>query len=323
MSEKNTHVVPDGSKEGHISAEDDEDLALASEAPATDAVRSEASQSDLGQTKTRGGPRTTVGKQSSSKNARRHGILSPDPSAGGESPKDYATFLAGLETHFQPVGMYEKELVAQVANEFWALHRITRAISALVDLRTERIDPPPRVSFMKPMHHSTKWSDYSRPFEAKSDLEYLESLIDKTILSSEIVDDVIRAIGAAGFVIPAHDPASCKPNNVRSLRKFLLETATINHEEVDQVVKSAAAVLQQVHDLAEGAADKVKRIRTDAASRAERAAASNLPALDDYGLLLRYKRAHERALEMWLGLLEASQRARSGDLAPPVRLHIS
>jgi len=176
---------------------------------------------------------------------------------------------------------------------------------------------------MKPMLHSTKWSDYSRPFEAKIDLEYLESLIDKMILGSEVVEDVIRAIGAAGFVIPAHDQASCKPNDVGSLRKCLAETATINHEEVDQVVKSAAAVLQDAHELAEGAAYKVRQIRADAARRADRAAASNLPALGDYGLLLRYKRAHERALEMWVGLLEASQRARSGDLAPPVRLHIS
>ena len=99
--------------------------------------------------------------------------------------------------------------------------------------------------------------------------------------------------------------------------------ADANGVEVTMVIKKATAVLQDVFDLVMGAEEKVRRIQVEQGERAERAAASHLPDLDEYERLSRYKRSHERSLEKWVALLEASQRARSGDLAPPIRLHVS
>ena len=125
--------VKDGSSEIRRDGEDGRSVRAvrAGAAPILD----DGSPPDLGAPNPKGGPRTAQGKQASSKNARRFGILSPDPSAGGESTEDHQALLAGIRAHFQPVGTYEEELVANIVNEFWALHRITRATSALIDLR--------------------------------------------------------------------------------------------------------------------------------------------------------------------------------------------
>jgi len=270
-----------------------------------------------------GGPRTPAGKARASSNARRHGILSPDPSAGGESPEDYEALLAGIGAHFQPVGIYEEEVVANIVNEFWALHRIARATSALIDLRTERIEQPPRVSFTKPMVNRTCWSAYNRPLETYVELEVLDTYADSLVLGPEIVSDVMRATEEAGFTVPMVDQGSLAPDSVGFVRHFFSLTALANGVDSSRVIKKVCAELNTAFDLACGAEDKMRRSQIERAKRAKRAATSHLPDLDDYERLVRYKRAHERSLEKWVAALEASQRARSGDLDPPIRVHIS
>jgi len=271
----------------------------------------------------RGGPRTAQGKQASSKNACRFGILSPDPSAGGESTEDYQAFLAGIRAHFQPVGSYEEELVANIVNEFWALHRITRATSALIDLRAKRIDPPPRISVMKPILERNKWSAYARPLESYVEFKLLDTEADGLLFSPEIVGDVMRAAEEAGFTMPIMDSMSLTSDGAQFVRKFLTLTAMANGVDKAKVVRKTSAVLKMASDLACGAEQKIKRLQREQAKRDKRAATSNLPDLDDYDRLVRYKRSHERSLEKWVSALEVSQRARSGELDPPIRVHVS
>ena len=271
----------------------------------------------------RGGPRTPQGKARSSKNSRRHGIHSPDPSAGGEAYEDYEALLAGMQEDFQPVGMYEEELVAHIVDEFWALHRVTRAISALLDLRFAQIDPPPAVSLTKPMLQTTKWSEYKRPFEARLTLESLPTRADDALVGHEIVDDVIRATRVPDSVVAGFDPGLSAPNSVGFLRSFLSMAADAKGWEIEAMIQEVWFALENAYELAEGAAYHANRIRAEGVEKMKREATSYLPDFEDYDRLLRYKRAHERSLASWIASLEASKRARSGHLDPPIRLQIS
>jgi len=271
-----------------------------------------------------GGPRTPDGKKASSKNAWRHGILSPDPTAGGESPEEYKTLLEGMREHFRPFGFYEEELVAQITGEFISLHRVTQAISSAISLRFKRIDPPrPALLLKRIVPPPLNWSTYKRPFEARFALEHLDKHPDGLILEAEVVHEAIRAIGAEGLTMPDVDQNWPSPDTAGFLREFVGRVAEGNGIDVARVIKQAVAVLEYVVDLVVGADEKVRNILAEQAQRAEREATSHLPELDEYERLLRYKRAHERSLKDYVALLETSQRARAGELDPPLRVQVS
>jgi hypothetical protein len=218
----------------------------------------------------RRGPRTQEGKANSSKNARRHAIFSPDPTAGGESPGEYEALLAGMRDKFRPVNVYEEELIAQLTGEWIALHRITREISALINVRTAKIDPPPRVSLIKPIKQDMNWSAYRRPFEALSVLEHLELCNERSTLDPEIVGDIMRAIEAVVPEVPSFEIRDGPPTTVASVCLFFTALAEANDVELTVLITDTKKILRYVFDLAMGAEDKVNRIRKEQAERDDR-----------------------------------------------------
>ena len=78
------------------------------------------------------GPRTDAGKQRSSQNALKHGLLAVQSVIPGEDPADYDRLLTEFAERFLPSDPYERSLVRQMADAEWRLRRISRLESAFL-----------------------------------------------------------------------------------------------------------------------------------------------------------------------------------------------
>lgn len=68
------------------------------------------------------GPKTSVGKATSSWNSTRHGLLSTRlPLLDGQSRKQFTRLLHSLKQDLEPVGTLEEILVEKIAQEYWRL----------------------------------------------------------------------------------------------------------------------------------------------------------------------------------------------------------
>ncbi len=125
------------------------------------------------------GPRTPEGKERSSQNAFRHGLLArhifheKDPH---ESPDDFNTLLASLYDAHKPQGGAEVVLVQRIAVSYWRLCRAYRfEVRSIQDARDNCRPDPETGESPDPMH-------FVLPCFAEMDLLIrYEGLIDRTL----------------------------------------------------------------------------------------------------------------------------------------------
>ena len=79
------------------------------------------------------GPRTNAGKQRSSQNAVKHGLLAKQTLIPGENPADFEALLSSYEDTFQPANPVEDALVRQIADAEWRLRRVSRLEAAFLN----------------------------------------------------------------------------------------------------------------------------------------------------------------------------------------------
>lgn len=72
------------------------------------------------------GPRTAAGMAVSSKNARKHGLLSAEVVIPGEEPSEFASFRQAMLDDLSPVGQLELMLADRIVSSFWNLKRSGR-----------------------------------------------------------------------------------------------------------------------------------------------------------------------------------------------------
>jgi hypothetical protein len=98
--------------------------------------------------RTANGPRTAIGKQRSSQNARKYGVFSSSLLLKGESKTQFRSMLHGMKEYFQPEGEMENLLVENLALLSWRSRRVLRAECAEIEkeralvgvnVRTQRI----------------------------------------------------------------------------------------------------------------------------------------------------------------------------------------
>jgi hypothetical protein len=77
------------------------------------------------------GPKTPEGKARSSRNARKHGLLSKDITLPEENPEDFRQLLQAYCDDLQPVGETEEFLVHEIATCQWRLERARRSDTGL------------------------------------------------------------------------------------------------------------------------------------------------------------------------------------------------
>jgi len=72
------------------------------------------------------GPRTAAGRQVSSRNATRHGVLARTPLLPGEDPAELEALSAGLTERLGPEGGVEELLLDELVGVLWRLRRLAR-----------------------------------------------------------------------------------------------------------------------------------------------------------------------------------------------------
>ena len=70
------------------------------------------------------GPRTTAGKEASSRNGLKHGLCAGKHLLPGEDPEDFLALVNDLLNTFRPVGEGEEKLVLRIAADQWRLDRV-------------------------------------------------------------------------------------------------------------------------------------------------------------------------------------------------------
>jgi hypothetical protein len=71
------------------------------------------------------GPLTDEGKQRSSQNALKHGLLAKRSVIPGEDPAEFDALVTWFENTFNPSNAYEASLVRQMADAGWRLKRMS------------------------------------------------------------------------------------------------------------------------------------------------------------------------------------------------------
>jgi hypothetical protein len=79
------------------------------------------------------GPKTDAGKERSSQNSLKHGLLSARVVLPYENQSEYHALLAGLSDHYQPVGVDEITMVREVADNHWKIQRARRVEHAIIE----------------------------------------------------------------------------------------------------------------------------------------------------------------------------------------------
>lgn len=80
------------------------------------------------------GPKTPQGKEKSSINAYKHGVLSHRLFLDDESPEEYQQLLDGLQESLKPIGSLELMQVEKIAVCYWRQQRLVRAETASIEL---------------------------------------------------------------------------------------------------------------------------------------------------------------------------------------------
>ncbi len=78
------------------------------------------------------GPRTDEGKQRSSQNALKHGLLAKKSVIPGEDPAEFEAHLTRFQDTFNPSNAFETGLVRQMADADWRLLRINHLEAAFI-----------------------------------------------------------------------------------------------------------------------------------------------------------------------------------------------
>jgi hypothetical protein len=81
----------------------------------------------------RGGPRTTLGKERSRRNAVTHGIYAKVVLLKEENPTMLWALMKGFREAFQPVGVVEEALVEELATLKWRIRRLLTDVLEVPD----------------------------------------------------------------------------------------------------------------------------------------------------------------------------------------------
>ena len=85
------------------------------------------------------GPKTEVGKQTSRRNAVRHGLTAETVIGALEDADDYKAFEAVITADYDAQSAVERELVLQLASLLWRLRRATMMETGLFEIQAEHL----------------------------------------------------------------------------------------------------------------------------------------------------------------------------------------
>jgi hypothetical protein len=266
-----------------------------------------------------GGPRTIDGKKSSSRNATSHAITSPSPVAAGQSQEEFDAFHAGFRVDWDPVGLYEDEMVLDLATLMWRLRRITKAEVAYIDMKYQAIDDPDPV-----VEVSSRWSSADRYFEKwgvdlEDALEFLDSLLDADDNAEVDFEGFMDLNGFTVWLEPRDAPVDEVQVEFEEgdvLRRKAVMTYLIARSRQAKV--SYVEYLDTLEDTAkEVLAHRRSKARSVRLRRQHRELDALLPSPAQLETITKYEAHLRRSIAKTTTQLEIAQRQRAGDRPPP------
>jgi len=305
------------------------------------APEKKASEISIGAT----GPRTSLGKNRSRRNATKHGIFSSVVVLPGESRADYESLLSALCSSFDPVGSFEEMLVEKLATLLWRQRRLLNAESAEIRSKQDFLE------WDKDRQQSVEADTLSRnDAEADFDVDNMdvtdgliwhiengrvlarclellnglrEEVNERSELSLESVESTFKRI---------YGPSNQLHLNDTLYDDFAAWCATAAAEEEERKKNdwaspegckkyALAAINSEIRRLKEyqkkSSAIDLQRIQNEKL----RQSVPDSPSLDR---LMRYEASLERAFDRTLNQLERAQRMRKGQaVPPPLKVEIS
>jgi hypothetical protein len=277
-----------------------------------------------------GGPKSRQGKRRSSRNAVKHGVYSKLPLIGDEREEDRIEIVKGMLDSFEPGNWNEQSTVEQMAQNRCQRHRAERWMHEKLRLQQQSVDHWNRQSMdpaMMDLPEDEKAWWYSDPSAA---LQAARRLGDPP-------DGVLGMDEVASYLT-----AFKRSTRVEHPRGWIPAVDDTGYLDLDLEVVSIAQVLEGV-DLAAKAAgftrNKMLAIiemeiksavlhramrRNDDHHRREIGLVDALALSEsDFAYYERWVTLLDKEYDRLFKRLEVSQRARKGQLPPPVRLHHS
>ncbi|HMO65109.1 MAG TPA: hypothetical protein PKE47_07795 [Verrucomicrobiota bacterium] len=265
------------------------------------------------------GPRTPAGKAASSRNALRHGLLSPQvlvrKHAWCESPREFNRFRQGLWDDLQPRGTMEALLADRIVMAAWSLRRVHRAEAGEMALNMDR-QHRRHHGFLAVQSQRLEWRLADDAVSAMS-----ESLRGVWVLKGGLRARRRGGVGGGGRSLDVIGQVGSRPNRLR----YLLRQLHAGLEENPEGLAPEALRdrnLGRVLEFLDGELGRLRYEERECEAREEceaeaRQAASLLPDAEAMDKLHRYETKHERQMYRAMAQLERLQRRRLGENVPP------
>jgi len=271
------------------------------------------------------GPRTSKGRRASASNALKHGILSESPVIQGESAKAWKRHLQGFRESCGPMTYLEECEVRRAALAEWKLERVERYERAVTQIRLESIRDSQKETAQESEEENI-WL-HTNPMGALKVFTELFQLSDDAHLDMGTVTAAVEAMGwvvgkanmkaweeVRGFVIVLLDRSI--GYTAGGLRHVVDALAVRTGETSHLIARKCAVVLECA------AFEEYFRLEQEWVEVLRRAREAILPEEQTQKSIERYRSHHERSRDRALANLEVSQRARGGELPPPVRIQV-
>jgi hypothetical protein len=276
------------------------------------------------------GPRTVEGKQSSSRNALKHGIFSDVALLKGELRPKYDSLLNGLREALQPVGKLEELLLEKLATTAWRYRRLIQAEVAEIRKGIDFMRWDQQTRDGNEVNEigneiSAALGDVSllilriaNPFVLERCLDLLAELREqfKEIGFTESDNEILSQIYGNAYVTNLGD---------NLYKEYKLWLATAEAPEDERIAEGYASPEECKSNVLEAIDKEIRRLKQHRKAQAAietqrleveavRRVVPESPALDR---LLRYEASLERSFDRTLSQLERLQRMRTGQIVPP------
>ena len=142
------------------------------------------------------GPQTAAGKQSSRRNALRHGLTAETVIGALEDAEDYKAFEAAVIADYDAQSAVERELVLQLASILWRLRRATTMETGLFEIQADHLHnyrkSQPLSDSRDVIHTLLRRADSDRNVKADNTVEFARCFLRLTNLPNFALDRLSR-----------------------------------------------------------------------------------------------------------------------------------